>query len=369
MGDMTSRSGKIMSLEGARFLAAFSVAALHTTNEIIAIGHFPSSSLPFATKLFVGAAPVTFFFVLSGFVMYNAHHQDFGRIRRLPRYVLSRITRIFPLYWLSILLGQAVWDVAVRQWDFLPPPWLQIFLLFPTVWPIHTVEGNPVAWTLRYEIAFYICFMMVFIPRIGPWLLGVWFGALIWYNYPALPYARWLSEMTGSNPGFWPEAIISHAVNLFPLLFFAGLAGGFVYTHCRPGPRLALALFALGCAGLVWELWAEGGGQNYPLPPLTFPAGLLYAFWIATAAMAERAGALPRWQGFRPLGVLSYPLYLMHGFVLLGFTFLLADQGAVIHRIPGACWFVLLLVISFGISSLAAWGIDRPLQNFMRRFF
>ncbi len=365
---MKPSSGKIMTLEGARFLAAFSVMALHTTNEIIAIGHFPSSSLPLAQNLFAGAAPVAFFFVLSGFVMYNGHHQDFGQLKRLPRYVLSRVSRVFPLYWLSILAGQAVWDVATHSWSFLPPPHLQMFLLLPTQWPIHTVEGNPVAWTLRYEVAFYVSFMMAFIPRIGPWLLGLWFVAIIWYCYPPLALSQWLSGVTGSNPGFWPVAIISHAVNLFSLLFFAGLLGGVIHTHCHPGRRLARVLFGLACMGLVWEIWHEGGGQRYPLPNFTFQGGLLYAFWIAAAAMAERAGALPRWGGFRPLGVLSYPLYLFHGFVLLAFTFWLANHSAFAHRLPGAVWFVFLVAVSFAISAIAAWGIDRPLQIVIRKY-
>jgi len=365
---MKSPGGKIMSLEGARFLAAFSVMAVHTTSEIMSVGHFPPASLEFVKKSFAGAAPVMFFFVLSGFVMYTAHQQDFGRLSRLPRYVLKRAVRIFPLYWLSLLLGQAVYDLAIWKCGFVRPPYVSLFLLSPLSWRSQTVEVNPVAWTLRYEIAFYVMFMMVFIPRIGPWLLGLWFGALIWYNYPAWPYAQWLSQITGSNPDFWPAAMISHAVTVFALLFFAGLGGGFLYANCRPGPRLALALFVLGCAGLVWELWAEGGGQNYPSPLRRFPAGLVYAFWIATVAMAERAGALPRWQGFGSLGALSYPLYLLHGVVLLGFSFLLADAGGFVHRFSAACWFTVLLAISLSISSLAVWAIDRPAQKFMRRF-
>ncbi len=357
-----------MSLEGARFLAAFSVMAVHITSEIMTIGHFPPASLSFVKKIFAGAAPVMFFFVLSGFVMYTAHEQDFGRLRRLPRYVLKRAVRIFPLYWLSLLLGQAVYDLGMWHFGFMRSPYISLFLLSPLSWRSQTVEVNPVAWTLRYEVAFYIGFMMVFLPRIGPWLLGLWFGILLWYNYPAWPYAQWLSQVTSSNPDFWPQAIISHAVSVFPLLFFAGLAGGFFYTHFRAGPRVALVLMVLGCAGLAWELWIEGGGQNYPSPLRRFPAGLVYAFWIATVAMAERAGALPRWQGFRPLGVLSYPLYLMHGVVLLGFSFLLANAGGFVHRFSAACWFTVLLGISLGISSLAAWGIDRPVQNLIRRF-
>ncbi|MDE2240167.1 MAG: acyltransferase, partial [Rhodospirillales bacterium] len=91
---------RYLTLETGRFIAAFFVVVghLHDFAALVGGGKMPrGTSLP-------PVMPVLFFFVLSGFVIQTAHGNDMGRPERLLRYGWRRFCRLFPLYWLSLLV-------------------------------------------------------------------------------------------------------------------------------------------------------------------------------------------------------------------------------------------------------------------------
>ncbi|HYP64352.1 MAG TPA: hypothetical protein VEQ16_10700, partial [Acidocella sp.] len=71
-------TGKLISLEVARFLAALMVTLEHLSNTI------PDLGLGHALIATPVSAAVLFFFTLSGFVIHNAHARDAGKPSRLP---------------------------------------------------------------------------------------------------------------------------------------------------------------------------------------------------------------------------------------------------------------------------------------------
>ena len=347
-------NGKLISLEIARFLAAVAVALEHlsTTIRDLQLGRAPLT-MP-------ASAAVLFFFTLSGFVIYNAHAQDAGKPGRIPRYVWRRFCRIFPLYWLSLLPMLAV------LWPGCSPAYLvKIFTLAPFAG--HIAELNPPAWTLRYELLFYIIFGFSLLPYARRVLLPVWGVALAcaWYQKlrgwgGALTLLPWL-----------PENVSSHLFALNNIMFFAGLGAGWAFSRWRPGKRLLWPLLGFSTLALLWLLRLDDWGTQYPTTPRLPLTAAAFACVIFALAALERGAHLRlrrRWAVFgAALGAMSYPIYLLHsaaGFVFSADFFFNPTARQDFAPLPT---FLLMLAITLLASALAAFLFDAPLQRLARR--
>jgi len=111
----------------------------------------------FGNILGFGWAGVDFFFVLSGFIIFYIHQLDIGKPTEVKSFILKRIIRIYPLYWmvLSIKIIASL-SGGYKGEDYHITP-LQIFkaiLLFPQDKTILTQNFIGVSWTLSDEIFF-----------------------------------------------------------------------------------------------------------------------------------------------------------------------------------------------------------------------
>ena len=146
----------LATLTSLRFFAAFAVFAHHFTGTGGRTGTgrapliFPESQL--------GGNGVTFFFVLSGFVLTWAF-----RPREHPMsFYWRRVGRIWPAHLVATLLFLAVIVYIGAEIPDWPSFWASVFLVqgwFPGVEP--TLPGNGVTWTLSVEILFYALFPVV----------------------------------------------------------------------------------------------------------------------------------------------------------------------------------------------------------------
>lgn len=136
-------------VDGLRALAALSVVVFHVGGAT-----FYTLSHPFGgyvARLNVG---VTLFFVISGFLLYRPYlAARFGGppAPRLRDYARRRVLRIFPAYWVAlIVLGIAVDLPGVVSGDW----WVYAFLLqgYRLEW---VLGGIGPAWSLSIEVAFY----------------------------------------------------------------------------------------------------------------------------------------------------------------------------------------------------------------------
>ncbi len=340
---------KLISLEIARFLAALAVALEHLSTTIpqLKLGPAPLPPMP-------ASAAVLFFFTLSGFVIYTAHHQDAGQPARLPRYGWRRFCRIFPLYWLSLLPMLAV------LWPGCTPFYLvKIFTLAPFTGPI--AELNPPAWTLRSELLFYIVFGLALLPYARRVLLPAW-GVLL--------AAAWYHDLRGwGGPEtllpWLPAGISSHLLALNNIMFFAGLGAGWAFARKPPGPRVLWPLLGASTLALACLLHLDGWGTLYPADthlPLTAAA---FAAVIFALAALEGGGHLRLPARGAALGAMSYPLYLLHSCAAFTFSaYLFFHPGA---RLPALPVFAAMLALALLAAAAAAFLFDAPLQRLARR--
>ena len=167
------RSRKLLvSLQAGRALAAVLVVLFHLGGIVADAKYFnvPWVAAPFR----FGDAGVEFFFVLSGFIIASAHAADISRPSRLIPYLQRRAIRIYPPYWIvfALVCLLALPFGATRA--TLPTDLgtlTEAWFLFPQDPAVVGGTGSPViiaAWTLRYEVLFYLYFALLIVDlRLG----------------------------------------------------------------------------------------------------------------------------------------------------------------------------------------------------------
>lgn len=117
----------------------------------------------FSTHFFKeGFVGVSFFFVLSGFIIaynYQKKLQEKEITRR--RFWVARIARVYPLHWLTLFIAAILGDYVVASGGL---DWCRHFLASLTLTHAYIPEAdyyfsfNSPSWSLCCEQLFYICF-------------------------------------------------------------------------------------------------------------------------------------------------------------------------------------------------------------------
>ncbi len=344
------RPGKLVSLEVARFAAALCVGTDHIVSFAASLNPGPvlgGFDLPPITS-------VLFFFVLSGFVIYTAHRQDFEQPNRLPRFIWRRFWRIYPVYWLSLAIP------LYFLWPTCPPGYLaQIFTLAPFTYNNSFRELIPPAWSLRFEIAFYLMFALALLPRVGRYLLGAWICLTAWHVYQPMKPEGFILRL--------PHAVAWHFFGLHELMFFAGLGAGAAFFRLRLHRRWLWLLLAGASVALVLLARLDDWGFLYPSLDRTPLVAGSFATIIFSLAALERGGHLRLNHRLAWLGAMSYPFYIIHPSVLfLGSDFLYYRPGDKQMFSPLAV-FAGFMAVSLAASALVTFLYDRPLHRLSRR--
>lgn len=250
-----------------------------------------------------GDAGVPFFFVLSGFIVTRAHLPDFDHPERIPAYLLKRTVRIYPMYWLVFAMTCLfVWLLPASR-TTLPADAIVLIKALLLIRQDPAVVGGTgapvvfVAWTLQYEMVFYMAMALVLLRR---WLLLLPLGLLLIFRLSDAPAGGLAVQFLRDD----------HL-----LLFVMG--AGLAMLSERPwrlpaGPaRAVVALAAVAFVALAaWACWT--------FPAYNRGAFVLLVGFISTVAILGLVHREDR--GWRPeadsllvrLGHASYALYLIH---------------------------------------------------------
>lgn len=326
------------SLQIGRALAALSVAAFHLSVE------FEPGQSAVADLTRQGHAGVNFFFVLSGFIILNAHEKDIGHPRKVFRYLQNRFTRVYPVYWLYTALF-VLSVVAFNGSTTLPHTlsgWASTVSLFRFD---DEVTPLSVAWTLFYEVGFYLTFAVLIInKRAGILAMAAW-ATVILALHQAAP--------RNSPLGVW--------TSLLGVNFFVGMAACWLYQ--RLSPRLSLIPLIAGAIGLllVAAYVDQGMSETTFILAIALSCGLI----ILGAAAFERTHSISM-PALTALGTASYTIYLVHKHVQ-------GLAGEILSYLGLASWLPadVLFVTILALGTLAGYCIHRlveaPLIAFVRR--
>jgi peptidoglycan/LPS O-acetylase OafA/YrhL len=331
--------GRLSAIEAGRGVAATAVVLYHTARHVA-----QGRPAPWLTHVFqFGHAGVDFFFVISGFIILHVHRPDIGRPTRVRHYAARRFTRVFPAYWvalvLTVLLGLGG--------HFHRMPSAGDFLTSVILLPAHRAPLLGIAWTLQYEIFFYAVFSVLILNRTA----GI--AALI----------AWLGWIGLGIAGVAGRLLPPSLSGTYNLEFFAGmLAAHVLATHTLRAPLWWLGAGVAGFAGaaVAEDLgWLDGYADTARLA-YGIPAALI----VAGGAALEREDAISVPGLLRALGTASYSIYLFQ-FIFIGLVWQLLSAAGASGRMPAAASFAVLAVAGVaGGVAMSRW-VEYPL---MQRF-
>lgn len=309
---------QLPSLTSLRFFAALMVFFSHMGS----IRLNPLTENFYNTWFFEGYSGVTFFFILSGFIL--AHSYQDRIIEKKSSaidFYIYRIARIVPLHWLT--MGIAIFFLWQRSgsWEFFSHEifWPNLFLI--QAWFSNSdlaFAYNHVAWSLSDEMFFYAMFPLLI--RLGTRtmmaLLALLVGfMLIWLpvNLPFTSLTIWLFN-TDHLPMF--TDLGKYYAYWFPLFRIGDfMAGIILYRAWRSHEELsaiqATILQGISLVGLgVFYLFHKNVNDLYRFDlyyalPMAF---LIYAF-------AHQNGIYSRMLSNKVmiiLGEASFAFYMIH---------------------------------------------------------
>ncbi|UAK23117.1 acyltransferase family protein [Sphingomonas nostoxanthinifaciens] len=295
----------------------------------------------------LGRYGVIVFFLISGFVVPFA----FRGAHPVRSFVVSRMFRLYPAYWLAILGSVVVACAAGHAF-----PLRQVLANLTMLQRLFGVANIRVAfWTLFIEVIFYCLVMLLYtlgqLRRVA--ILGTLaFGCILLAVIPAC-----LRYVLG-----WPIPSPDDPI------FIAYMLTGSVLRMAVDGdvaaPRWAglLVLLLLAAApilgGAIFPVSSNGNPFLTPLALTTaYPLALL-TFVVAIWLQRPRCTALNR------LGLISYSVYLGHGLVIFTLGSLIppgVDLVSELRFLIGTVAFTLPLAV------LSYRYIERPCIAFSRR--
>ncbi|USX48340.1 acyltransferase [Lentzea sp. HUAS12] len=370
MSSQVASSSRLPSLTGMRFVAAAMVFVFHGSLEFL----FRTPEIGFlymlatSTAGFVG---VSFFFVLSGFVLtYSARPGDtkgnffrrrFAKI--LPNHVVTFVAAIV----LLLVFRQAVDPASALANLFLLQAWVPNYDVL--------LSGNGVAWSLSVEALFYLSFpfLLVLVNKIRPSRLWLYAGAAVL----AVLLVPLIAKLALPSAPVWPWGPASYTqiwfVYNFPVSRLFEFALGMILARIVMTGRwiglgvkwgVALAVVGYVASLFVPFLWAFTGATIIPL-----------ALLIPAAAVADVKGrrtffARP---GMVWLGEVSFAFYLVHRLVLTYGHWAFGTEINAFGGFGGKAWStpvaLAFLVAAFAVSLLLSWGLFAWVETpFMRRF-
>ena len=332
---------KILALQASRGVAAVLVVLCHVS---AFVGQEPTLWHRYGIYLWLRGTSlgVQLFFVLSGIVIYAAHKEDFDKPSTAPTFYWKRFRRIYPLYWIFLLLTVLA-HRAIPAADQGNRSGLLV--LFSNVVLIHLFSYQTnmvVAWTLFDEVLFYLAFSTLLLnKRIGAIVLLLWMGASFCFLAPSGTY--------------WPMIFSPNH-----LLFGMGI---FVAWMLEKNPAVPVkAIFWAGTVLFTACIIVDGPLERGFAVHLA--AGVGAAAILFGAAMLERRGELtvPAWLAF--LGDASYSIYLAHFMVISAvarFSYPRLRQ----LPLPIGVWMILLFLCGVTGGIVTHLGIERPLLRIL----
>jgi peptidoglycan/LPS O-acetylase OafA/YrhL len=362
----------VPGLDLLRFFAACIVMVFHLafwswafpTGQVAIASHGVANFQDWTTFAPFGWAGVQIFFVISGFVIVVSAERSSAY-----KFFVSRFTRLVPAVWVCATIALLAWvlvDVGTRP--------LSLFAMY-----VRSVAFFPkgawidsVYWTLGVEICFYALMLLLLMTSRQHWIKPVMcaiglMSTLFWIGYTLAAQDQGSALFGVFSQVQWSRLaqllLIQHGV----FFAFGVLLWSQLLKQPSRGQLAWLALFAVGgCLQIAGEsmLKLEKTGLDFsPLTPCAIWLSAMLFFWIAVANNA-RAQQLPAWclQFLRRLGLMTYPLYLLHnvtGGALLG---ALIEMG-----IPAgaalAGTIVVVLALSWWISKVPEPALQRSTRT------
>ena len=344
------------TVHGARGLFAFAVFVFHVANS--GLDTVPLLATPVGNFLIrTSEYGVELFFCISGYVIAGT----LRRARSPAAFLEDRAIRIYPVLWASILviigLGLATGTHGFENERLSHLAWATPvnLLALPGVLPFDNI--HPAAWSLSYEMTFYLfcaaCWAMR--QRLG--------SAAYWIAVPVavilvIYYPRGAFLLCGALAAEgWPRSRVLVRLTRYPLPLIC------LFLLCwRMIQELSLPDHIIDTTMLDWAADAR-----LPLAALAIAAATLGFAGIAAGHGAF--GSVLRSGPLQYLGTISYSFYLWHPIVMSGVKTALLHAG--VSQAAGVwaqlIFFVIALPPTLAVSDISQRVLERGVAVWLRR--
>ncbi|NCF20834.1 MAG: acyltransferase family protein [Haliea sp.] len=335
---MPSNSAVMLNnIQALRFYAAFAVVLYHSRKLFMELGLQGDTFLYWAK---FGNFGVDVFFVISGYVMWYTTREAGRDAGTALDFLRRRLFRIYLGYWPFYILAAAV-TLLIGERDPGNIYWLEsFFLLNPTI--RHQVLG--VAWTLSYELYFYLMFTVLILLPLARARQALVVLCLV------VVVLNLLQPTHTFEYGFF--------ISPFLIEFFAGslLAAYLVENRSRWLLLLCLAMV------VVMVAWAVTLPRFHMNRIQGF--GVAAIFIVLAGVVAENARIYVASRFWVFLGNCSYSIYLGHFVLLWIYLYLLRQSAAEPSLLISVVIYLsyLVVVIAFSIASYRY--LEAPLYKY-----
>lgn len=346
---------RIEQLTFTRFIAALSIVIYHYGKNVFL---YNNEYLSFIFKQ--ANVGVSYFFILSGFVMIIAYKDKENII--FFEYVKNRLARIYPVYLLAIFLILGIG--LFREINYINL--ILSFLMLQAWIPEKALVINYPGWSLSVELFFYLSFPFLF-------------------NYIYKKFAL-------RNIGFWIILCWLFSQIMFYLIVDTDLIKTYIYSikDLHYNPLMHFNEFLIGnLAGLYFIYKLKDKRKNYfvhilftlivLLLLLKFPIGLNYhngllsvifvPLIILISLSTDKLTRLFSNNIFIFLGEISFGIYILQAPIWTLFTdyrmnkYFGFEKGSDLNLV----FFVRLMILII-VSSISYLYFERPIRNIIKNF-
>lgn len=346
-------------VDGLRAIAILTVFLTHGTEQLKPVSEHGAFLTKVVYDLNFGRLGVVTFFAISGFLIPSSVRGD--RAEGALRFVISRLFRLYPVFWLSVMPS-----VITLYWmSGKDLPWPDIMLNFTMLPRFFGAEyANSAYWTLEVETIFYGACLFLFL---GGALANQFVLACIMFVLSFIFFTSQGSILGGAlNPALSADAFYlclnlacmfwgamcrqwweGKRFELIPgILFWTFTGYWFVYTPAHAAYR-----------------WFALGDHDIDLR-LAFGYGLGLAVFFVVLIRQPALGRVLPW-----IGRISYSLYLFHSPALLLVTLavykfdFLAGQWLEVNLMYGLALGLVFAELSHRLVEKPCIGLGRRLSD------
>lgn len=344
--DAGPRGNRLDEVDALRGLAALAVGYFHMTLSLLEQGQPLSPGEGTLMWLFTGALDsgkiaVVVFFAISGLIVPVSLSR--GGDAPVRRFLFSRFFRLYPPYWLSLVLCLLLVP-PVAEGAYSPGSVLANLSMVQGFLGFRDING--VAWTLQIELVFYaLCLGLFLVGRLDS--ARAQLACLVFFLLCALVLAALRFHLARKLPVALPLALA--------VMFFGCLWRGAVVERATEARRL-LRPALLAWAVLLPAICVLGYSRSFGYDETWHRYLVTYVLAMAVFMLCTTRFPIT-WKPLVAVGAVSYSVYLLHAPVWWALMLL----GLKPFPIPyGAHLFIALVLAA---TVLAGWAAHRWVEK------
>ncbi len=352
---LTQPKHRIYQIDLFRFLAALSVVFYHYLFRGYSADNLSQLDFSDIGGVFkYGYLGVEMFFIISGFVITLSI-----KSKSITHFIISRISRLYPIYWLSVLFsflvilwfGAPNFTVEVKQF-------LLNLTMFQNYLDIKNIDN--VYWTLFIEMKFYV-FVIGFYLILNMWkdikldhLIYSWLSLSVMYL-------------------FFSDLYLFKIINFFLILswssyFIAGIIFYQIYKgklNLKYSTLLAVTFF-ISIFHAVSKTEAMELKYNTTFSPYVI-CSLIFSFYLLMLLVSCKKLNSINYKWLTKIGMLTYPLYLIHqnvGYIIFNNLYSYMNKYILV-----TLTIIAMILLSFVMSQFYEPRVSNYLKSRLRLLF